>query len=118
MSIISELASKAGVIVAGEYSYRGDRFSYEGELNEEMARWASIMCRATTMGVHMQGDILESMARGNGFTPPRGWMVKGAQFSVCVIANVFCFIDNNSASINEVVKFMTAEIDIERDRLI
>ena len=118
MSIISELASKAGVIVAGEYSYRGDRFSYEGELNEEMARWASIMCRATTMGVHMQSEILDSVVKGQGFMPTRGWVVKGAQFSVCVIANVFCFIDNNAASINDVVKFMTAEIDIERDKLI
>jgi len=118
MNIISELALTPGVIVAGEYSYRGDRFSYEGKLDQEMARMASIMCRATTMGVHMQTDIMASFSDQCGCSPARGWVVKGARYTVCVMANVFCFIDNASASLNEVVRLMHEKIEIDRDTLV
>ena len=58
MSLINELSKLPGVLAAGEYAYRGDRFSYEGHLSEEMARMASVMCRSTTMALHMQVDML------------------------------------------------------------
>ena len=110
MSLIQELASQTGVIAAGEYTYRGDRFSYEGHLNEEHARMASIMCRATTMATHMQVDMMKSLGNDCGCAPARGWVVKGAQFSVCVIGNIFCFLDNNAASLNQVMKFMLQNV--------
>jgi roadblock/LC7 domain-containing protein len=110
MSIIAELATTPGVIAAGEYSYRGDRFSYEGNLDEEKARMASIMCRATTMAVHMQINMLKSLNADCGSAPARGWVVKGEHFTVCVIANVFCFIDNATASLNDVMEHMRANV--------
>jgi len=110
MNVISELTTMQGVIAAGEYSYRGDRFSYEGQLDEEKARMASIMCRATTMAVHMQADMLKSLNTDCGCAPARGWMVKGEHFSVCVIANIFCFVDNNSGSINNIMSLMREKI--------
>jgi len=99
-----------GVIAVGEYSYRGDRFSYEGQLDKEKARMASIMCRATTMAVRMQTDMMKSLNADCAFAPSRGWMVKGANFSVCVIANVFCFIDSQTVSINEIMKIMRDKV--------
>ena len=106
MSIVTDLLAKPGVIAAGEYAYRGDRFSYRGALSEDHARMASIMCRATTMSVNMEASMLESLEPLNGFMPPRGWLVHGPKYSVCVIANVFCLLDNSKGSINEVVGFM------------
>jgi len=75
-----------------------------------MARMASIMCRATTMAVHMQADMLKSLNTDCGCAPARGWMVKGEHFSVCVIGNTFCFVDNNNASINEIMKLMQEKV--------
>ncbi len=106
MSLIAELADQAGVVAAGEYSYRGDRFSYKGQLSEELARMASIMCRATTMGVHMQTDIMASFRKDSGVAPARGWAVRGPQLTVCVIANVFCFVRNEPGALNRVMKLM------------
>ena len=106
MSVAAELANEPGVIAAGEYSYRGDRFSYKGDLSDEMARMAAIMCRATTMSEHMQVDMLEEHCPKCGVSPPEGWIVHGPAFSVCNIANVFCFIDNSNASINHIVALM------------
>lgn len=103
MSLIAELAAIQGVFAAGEYSYRGDRFSYKGQISEEHARMASIMCRATTMGVHMQTDIMAGMHPEACAAPAGGWVVRGPQFTVCVMANVFCFLDNQTASLNTVM---------------
>lgn len=111
MSVAAELANEPGVIAAGEYSYRGDRFSYKGEINDEMARMAAIMCRATTMSEHMQVDMLEEHCPGCGGTPPTGWIVRGPAFSVCNVANVFCFIDNDHASMNDIVALMRKRLE-------
>jgi roadblock/LC7 domain-containing protein len=106
MSITAELANLPGVIAAGEYSYRGDRYSYKGEISSEMARMASIMCRATTMSEHMQVEMLEQACPDCGSSPPQGWIVRGPAFTVCNIANVFCFVDNAAAGLNEIVALM------------
>ena len=111
MAILSELSALPGVTAVGEYSYRGDRFSYKGQLDEDQARMASIMCRATSMSVHMQADICGSFCTdGCGITPGRGWVVRGPRFSVCVFANVFCFLDNEQASLNQVMQVMHARL--------
>ncbi len=104
--IVNELVGLPGVIAAGEYSYRGDRFAHKGQLNDEMARMASIMCRATSLSQHMQVGILESFCPDCGLAPARGWVVHGPDFSVCNVANVFCFLDNRGARLNEVVELM------------
>lgn len=106
MGVVTELSGKPGVIAAGEYSYRGDRFSYRGNLSEEYARMASIMCRATTMSVVMQGDILGDVSPGGGFLPVRGWLLRGPDHTLCVVANVFCLIDNDQGSLNRILGFM------------
>ncbi|HRD49707.1 MAG: DUF2173 family protein [Candidatus Competibacter sp.] len=106
MSTITHLLTQSGVIAAGEYAYRGDRFSYRGALSEEHARMASIMCRATTMGANMEGRMLEALQPRSGLQPPCGWMVHGPDYTVCVIANVFCLLDNTKASINDIIELM------------
>ena len=118
MSVISELAAIPGVIAAGEYTYRGDRFSFEGKLDNETARMASIMCRATTMAVHMETDMLKTLNSDCGCAPARGWIVKGEGFTVCVIANIFCFLDNNAASLNEIMSYMRENVAGPEDMLV
>ena len=110
MSIMTELLEKPGVIAAGQYAYRGDRFSYKGGLSEEEARKASIMCRATTMGTTMESEMLGSLGLRNGLSPVRGWVVRCAENSVVVVANVFCFVSNDAGSINAVLGFMREQL--------
>jgi roadblock/LC7 domain-containing protein len=106
MNIVAELLAKPGVIAAGHYAYRGDRFSYKGSLSEEDARRASIMCRATTMSTIMEGEMLAGLRSQSGIHPVRGWAVRGADNSVCVVANVFCFVANEAGSVGGILKFM------------
>jgi len=110
MSVIAELAGQPGVMAAGEYSYRGDRFDCKGDITDEMARMAAIMCRATTMSEHMQVGMLEKFCPDCGSSPPQGWIVRGPAFTVCNMANVFCFMQNEGSSLNKIMALM-------RDRL-
>jgi roadblock/LC7 domain-containing protein len=110
MSVVAELMTLPGVIAAGQYAFRGDRYSYEGQITDEMARMASIMCRATTMGVHMEGDLLGGFCENCGLMPARGWAVSGPKYTVCVVANVFCFIDAAQGSMNDVMRVMHEEL--------
>lgn len=121
MRLISRLASIPGVVVAGEYSYHGDKlsFEYEGDLSAERASQASIMCRANTVAVQMQAHILSHVcASGCGLENAHGWAVRGPRYTVCVMANVFCFVDNDSASLNQVMELLRTHTDTDADRLI
>ena len=106
MSIVTDLLAKPGVVATGEYAYRGDRFSYRGALSENHARMASIMCRATTMSVNMEASMVEALQPLSGLLPARGWLVHGPEYTVCVVANVFCLLENSKGSINDLVGFM------------
>ena len=118
MSIYSELARLSGVLAAGEYSYRGDRYHYEGEMGDEQARMASIMCRSTTLAVHMQANMMKALNAECGCAPAQGWMVRGEKFSVCVFGNIFCFVDNANASINDVMQFLKENVGEQTGELV
>jgi roadblock/LC7 domain-containing protein len=118
MHIVRQLMAIPGVIAAGEYAYRGDRFSYEGALTDEFARMASILCRANTLSVNMQSEILDSFAENCGCRPVQGWIVRGAQVTVCAVGNYFSFIENREDLLNSVMTIMRAKIgDVQDDLL-
>ena len=118
MHIVKQLMAIPGVIAAGEYAYRGDLFSYEGALTDEFARMASILCRANTLSVNMQSEILDSFAENCGCRPVQGWIVRGAQMTVCAVGNYFSFIENREDLLNSVMTIMRAKIgDVQDDLL-
>jgi len=110
MSVVSELMGLPGVIAAGEYAFRGDRYTFEGKLSDDMARIASVMCRATSLGVHMESNMLGSLCPDCGFSPSRGWAVRGPKFTVCVMSHYFCFLDNEHAKVNDTLHLMLDEL--------
>lgn len=119
MHIVKQLMAIPGVIAAGEFAYRGDRFSYEGALTNEFARMASILCRANTLNVNMQSEIFDSFSENCGCRPVQGWVTHGSMSSVCVVSNYFCFIENRKELLNDVLTIMRAKVgDIEDDLLV
>jgi len=119
MHIVKQLMAISGVIAAGEFAYRGDRFSYEGALTDEFARMASILCRANTLNVNMQSEIFDSFAENCGCRPVQGWITHGKLMTVCVISNYFCFIENRKELLNDVITIMRAKVgDIQDDLLV
>lgn len=111
MRLLDTLLSIPGVIAAGEFSNRGEGFTHVGLLDPQQARMASIMCNANNLAIHMQAKILTSLVEGGGFTPIQGWMVRGSCFTVCVVAQRFCFLEQETSSINQVFALMMADGD-------
>jgi len=119
MHIVKQLMAISGVIAAGEFAYRGDRFSHEGALTDEFARMASILCRANTLNVNMQAEIFDSFSENCGCRPVQGWITHGKLVTVCVVSNYFCFIENRPELLNDVITIMRAKVgDIEDDLLV
>jgi roadblock/LC7 domain-containing protein len=119
MHIVKQLMAIPGVIAAGEYAYRGDRFSYEGALTDEFARMASILCRANTLSVNMQSEIFDSFAENCGCRPVQGWIAHGNQVTICAVGNYFAFIENRKELLNDVMTIMRAKVgDIHDDLLV
>jgi roadblock/LC7 domain-containing protein len=118
MHIVKQLMSIPGVIAAGEYAFRGDRFSYEGALTNEFARMASILCRGNTLSVNMQSEIIDSFAENCGCRPVQGWIVRGDKVTVCAVGNYFSFIENRDELLNDVMTIMRAKVgDVQDDLL-
>jgi roadblock/LC7 domain-containing protein len=108
-----------GVIAAGEYAYRGDRFTYKGALTDEHARMASILCRANTLMVNMQSEIFDSFSENCGCRPVQGWIVRGNKMTICSVGNYFAFISNHEEVLNDVMTIMRAKVgDVQDDLLV
>lgn len=118
MHIVKQLMAIPGVIAAGEYAYRGDRFSYDGALTDEYARMASILCRSNTLSVNMQSEIIDSFAENCGCRPVQGWIVRGAQVTVCSVGTYFAFIENRDELLNDVMTIMRAKVGDVGDDLL
>lgn len=118
MNIVKQLMAVSGVIAAGEFAFRGDRFSYEGALTDEFARMASILCRANTLAINMQTEMIDSFAEGCGCRPVQGWIAHGNLVTICVVGNYFAFVENRDELLNDVMTIMRAKVgDIREDLL-
>jgi roadblock/LC7 domain-containing protein len=118
MHVVKQLMAIPGVIAAGEYAYRGDRFSYQGALTDEFARMASILCRANTLSINMESEIFDSFAVNFGCRPVQGWIVHGANIIVCAVGNYFAFIENREELLNDVMTIMRAKVGNIQDDLL
>lgn len=125
MSLITDLMELTGVVAAGDFVYRGDQYSaHRGPMSEEETRTMSSLCRANTTSMRMEGDLLALFSRvcqpeagGCGFDPAKGWVMHGAKRSICVISNVYCLIDNDRASLTEVLGLMRERLSEAPDHL-
>lgn len=120
MSIVDDLVANPGVIVAGQYTYKAEvsalKVSAGGALTEEQARMLGVMCHATTKDVVMTDSMLKGFYPQTRFKPERGWLLRGPRYTICVVANVFCFLDNQKGSPSHVLRLMRkalANVDMD-----
>lgn len=106
MSIVTDLLARSGVIAAGQYTYKAELLAYGGALSAEHANILAISCYDMTKNMAMEGDMLTALNLQGGDRPPRGWIMRGPDYTVCVVANVFCLIDNHKGSLNKILGFM------------
>jgi roadblock/LC7 domain-containing protein len=54
--------------------------------------------------VQGNADQLSMFTGIRGWTPPAGWIVRGARMSVCSVANLVCTVQNVDGNLSEVME--------------
>jgi roadblock/LC7 domain-containing protein len=49
-------------------------------------------------------DLLSLFSQMRGWSPSRGWVVRGAAMTVCSVGNMVCLVDNAQSSLNEIMQ--------------
>jgi roadblock/LC7 domain-containing protein len=57
--------------------------------------------------VQGNADQLSMFTGIKGWTPPGGWVVRGAGMSVCSVANLVCTVENAEGNLSEVMDNLT-----------
>lgn len=57
--------------------------------------------------VQGNADQLSMFTGMNGWTPPGGWIVRGAKMAVCSVANIVCTVENDDSNLTEVMEILT-----------
>lgn len=52
--------------------------------------------------VQGNADQLAMFTGMRGWTPPRGWIMRGDRLSACCVANLVCIVRNDEGALNEV----------------
>jgi len=58
--------------------------------------------------VQGNADQLSMFSRVRGFTPPRGWIVHGAERVVCSTGNLVCLVQAGETGLNEIMRELDA----------
>lgn len=107
MANLDQLLSIKGVWAAGEFSQDGKLLAYKGNISEEEAAMAAMMCAANMMMAEMQTQGYTAMS-GKEWTPLVGFALTGPKYSVCVGNGVGVFVNNDEVSFNEVFKALSS----------
>jgi roadblock/LC7 domain-containing protein len=49
-------------------------------------------------------DLLSLFSQMRGWSPSKGWVVRGATMTVCSVGNMVCLVENAQSSLNEIMQ--------------
>lgn len=102
--MMKRLLAVDGVNVACHFRDDGELVEGYGVMDDEhmagLARFAHDYRRI----VQSNADQLAMFSQVRGWTPPEGWIVHGHLGSVCSVGNYVCLVDNQEASLSEVMR--------------
>ena len=102
--MIRRLLALDGVLAACRFRDDGAFVEGLGLLDEEGLRRLARFAHDYKRMVQGNADQLSMFTGMPGWTPPGGWIVRGARNSVCSVANLVCLLDNGEARLGEVMR--------------
>jgi roadblock/LC7 domain-containing protein len=102
--MIRRLLTLEGVETVCQFRDDGRLVEAHGALDEphlgRLAKFAHDYARL----VQSNADQLSMFTQMSRWTPPRGWIVRGARMSVCSVGNLVCLVRNEQARFDEVMR--------------
>ena len=105
--MIKRLLALDGVTAVCNFRDDGELVDGYGLLDENTMRRMAKFAHDYKRMVQGNTDQFSMFTQLPGWAPPGGWIVRGAKATVCSVGNLVCFIDNQEASLNEVMRELT-----------
>jgi len=102
--VLRRLLALDGVLVVCRFRDDGAFVDGMGLLDPAGLRRLARFAHDYKRMVQGNADQLAMFADMRGWTPPAGWIVRGARMSVCSAANLVCLVDNAEADLGEVMR--------------
>ncbi len=102
--MIKQLMILDGVMAVAQFRDDGVLVEGMGMPDENQLAGLAMFAHDYKRIVQGNADQLSMFTQVPGWTPPAGWLVRGAQVTVCSVGNIVCLVDSNIASINEVMR--------------
>lgn len=101
---LRKLLVQDGVLAVCRFQDDGSIMDAAGMLSPDMmerlakfAQWYRRMVSGNT-------DLFSLFSQMRGWTPSQGWIVHGAQMSVCSVANLVCMVQNDQCSLHDIME--------------
>ncbi len=101
-----------GVVAVCRYQDDGTIIDSAGLISEEMLSKLAQFALWYRRMISGNCDVFSLFSQMNGWTPARGWVVRGAQMSVLSVANIVAMVENKDAAFNTI---LTALDEAARD---
>jgi roadblock/LC7 domain-containing protein len=73
------------------------------DMMERMAKFAQWYRRMVSGNV----DLVSLFSQMRGWAPSQGWVVHGAQMTVCSVGNVVCMVQNGQGTLKPLMKVLS-----------
>jgi roadblock/LC7 domain-containing protein len=105
MATLDELLKIEGVAAAGEFGTDGKLVDYKAnmDMSPELAQMSAQFCATVTMLFNTLGGAFTQMS-GMNWTPQRGWMYAGGDWTVAVGGNKGVFVETAKADFNNLYR--------------
>ncbi len=101
--MIKRLLALDGVLAISQFRDDGSFVDGYGLLPPTEIRSLAHFAHDYKRIVQGNADQLAMFTQVNGWTPPRGWVVRGSGMSVCSVGNLVCIVDNSEGNVNDVM---------------
>ncbi|MDA8095503.1 MAG: DUF2173 family protein [Betaproteobacteria bacterium] len=101
--MLKDLDVSDGVFAACRLQDDGSIMESLGGLNEANMRHFAQFAHAYRRMIGGNTDLFSLLAQMNGWTPARGWIVRGSRMTVCNVANVVAMAENCSVPLKRLV---------------
>ena len=91
-----------GVVAVCRVQDDGTIIDSAGLISDEMMTQMAHFALWYRRMISGNSDVFSLFSQMNGWTPARGWIVKGAQMSVLSVANIVAMVENKDAAINPI----------------
>jgi roadblock/LC7 domain-containing protein len=105
--VIRNLLAIDGIMVICSFRDDGAFVEGHGVMDQEQMIGLTNFAHDYKRIIQGNADQLSMFTQMSGWTPPGAWIVRGPKMSVCSVGNVVCVIDNNEASLNEIMEELT-----------